>query len=113
MIPQIRPTELLRWLEAARAQGAPLVLDVREPAELRLASVKANGFELQSIPMGAIAARLNELDPTQPLAVLCHHGMRSLQVAAFLQSRGFTDVVNIAGGIDAWSTDLDPSIPRY
>lgn len=113
MIAQIRPSELPAWLDTARTHGAPMVLDVREPAELRMASVTADGFELVSIPMGLIPARLNELDPDQPIACLCHHGVRSMQVAAFLDSKGFAFVANIAGGINAWSAELDPSIPRY
>lgn len=113
MIAQVRPAELSDWLKSARALGEPVVLDVREPAELRAASVKADGFKLVTIPMGLIPPRLDELDPDQPVACLCHHGARSMQVAAFLQARGFSHVANIAGGIDAWSIELDPSIPRY
>ena len=113
MIAQVRPSQLTEWLETVRAHGEPLVLDVREPAELRMASVKANGFELVSIPMGVIPPRLDELDPGQPIACLCHHGARSMQVATFLRARWFAHVANIAGGINAWSAELDPSIPRY
>lgn len=113
MIAQVRPSELSEWLKSARALGDPVVLDVREPSELRLASVKADGFTLVTIPMGVIPPRLDELDPAQPVACLCHHGARSMQVAAFLQARGFAHVVNIAGGINAWSIELDPGIPRY
>lgn len=113
MIAQVRPSQLAAWLESVRVHGEPVVLDVREPFELQVASVKADGFELLTIPMGVIPPRLTELDPEQPVACLCHHGGRSMQVAAFLQSRGFSHVANIAGGINAWSAELDPSIPRY
>lgn len=113
MIAQIRPSQLAAWLESVRAHGEPVVLDVREPSELQVASVKADGFKLLTIPMGVIPPRLAELDPEQPIACLCHHGGRSMQVAAFLQSRGFSHVANIAGGINAWSAELDPTIPRY
>lgn len=113
MVSQIRPSQLSAWLETARAHGAPVVLDVREPAELALASVKADGFELLTIPMSVIPPRLSELDPEQPIACLCHHGGRSMQVASFLEARGFAHVANIAGGINAWSLELDPRIPRY
>ena len=112
MIAQIRPSELTSWLDAARALGEPVVLDVREPAELRTASVSAQGFTLLTIPMGTIPARLAELDPAQPIACLCHHGGRSMQVASFLQARGFAHVANIAGGIEAWSLERDPQVPR-
>lgn len=113
MITQIRPSQLSAWLDSARSHGEPVVLDVREPSELRVASVKADGFELLTIPMGVIPPRLNELDPAQPIACLCHHGARSMQVASFLRARGFAHVANIAGGINAWSAELDPTVPRY
>jgi rhodanese-related sulfurtransferase len=113
MIPQIRPAQLAAWLESARTEGNPIVLDVREPHELQQAHIQADGFEVVTIPMGSIPARLAELNPDQPIACLCHHGMRSMQVASFLHSHGFANVVNIAGGIHAWSAELDPSIPCY
>jgi len=113
MIAQVRPQDLAQWLQAQRAHGEPLVLDVREPHELQRASVTADGFTLLAIPMGTIPPRLAELDPQQPIACLCHHGGRSMQVANFLQSHGFAHVANIAGGIHAWSAELDPRIPVY
>ncbi len=113
MLTQIRPSQLAHWLESVRELGRPLVLDVREPYELKLASVRADGFELVSIPMGVIPPRLHELDPQRPVACLCHHGGRSMQVANFLKARGFAHVANIAGGIYAWSAELDPSVPHY
>ena len=113
MVSQIRPSELSTWLASARAHGEPVVLDVREPSELRVASIKADGFELLTIPMSVIPPRLNELNPGQPIACLCHHGARSMQVASFLKAKGFTHVANIAGGINAWSNELDPTVPRY
>lgn len=113
MIDQVRPRDLKAWLERVRAFGEPVVLDVREPAELQTASVQPDGFTLLTIPMGAVPARLSELDPRQPVACLCHHGGRSMQVASFLLGRGFSQVANVAGGIHAWADELDPSIPRY
>jgi len=113
MIAQVRPRDLQAWLHSMSAHGQPLVLDVREPVEVRTASVAADGFTLLTIPMGALMARLSELDPTQPVACLCHHGGRSMQVASFLLARGFSHVANIAGGIHAWADELDPRIPRY
>lgn len=113
MIEQVRPRDLSDWIAAARAFGEPVVLDVREPIELSAASVRAGDFKLVSIPMGSIPARLSELDPAQPIACLCHHGRRSMQVASFLGEHGFSHVVNIAGGIHAWADELDPSIGRY
>jgi rhodanese-related sulfurtransferase len=114
MIAQIRPAQIAEWLASERNDATePYVLDVREPHELQVASVKADGFKVLTIPMGTIPARLSELDPAQPVACLCHHGARSMQVANFLASRGFDTVVNIAGGIDAWSAEVDPTVPRY
>jgi rhodanese-related sulfurtransferase len=119
MIAQVRPADFSTWLQAARQSNpldAPLVLDVREPYELALARLgqgDGQGFRVIAMPMGSVPARLAELDPDQPIACLCHHGMRSMQVARFLVSNGFEQVVNIDGGIDAWSIDKDSSIARY
>jgi rhodanese-related sulfurtransferase len=90
-----------------------VVLDVREPWELQTACVKPAGFELLTIPMSLVPARLNELDRTRPVACLCHHGGRSMQVAAFLTQQGFKRVANIAGGIHAWSSQVDATVPCY
>ncbi len=113
MITQIRPSQLAAWLASVKEFGSPAVLDVREPYELRMASIKPDGFELITIPMGVIPPRLHELKPHQPIACICHHGARSMQVASFLKARGFEHVANIAGGINAWSAELDPTVPRY
>jgi len=104
--PDLSPSEFL----ARQAAGERWqLLDVREPWEISLASVDA----AVCIPMGEIAARLPELDPTLPVAVLCHSGIRSAQVAAALRATGFRRVANVTGGIDAWSLTVDPAIPRY
>jgi len=113
MIDQVRPQDLAAWLDHVRQFGSPVVLDVREPHELQMASIQADGFTLLTIPMGVIPPRLNELNPQQPIACLCHHGGRSMQAASFLKGRGFAHVANIAGGINAWSAEVDPTVPRY
>ena len=114
MIEQVTPSQLPAWLQAAADGGAlPLLLDVREPAEWQAASVRVGGAELLQLPMHSIPPRLSELDPERPVAVLCHHGGRSMQVAMFLAQRGFARVANVAGGIDAWALQLDPALPRY
>jgi rhodanese-related sulfurtransferase len=113
MIAQIRPTDLAAWFAAQHDHGAPVVLDVREPAELQTARVTANGFELIALPMGSIPQQLAQLDAKRPVACLCHHGARSMRVAVFLENQGFTRVANVAGGIDAWSLELDPTVARY
>jgi rhodanese-related sulfurtransferase len=114
MIDQVRPAGLAAWMRSHAADGtSAVVLDVREPAELRTASIKPDGFELMAIPMNDIAQRLSELDPDRPVACLCHHGARSQRVAMFLAANGFAAVANIAGGIDAWARELDPGVPCY
>jgi len=102
----LSPSEFLTRREAGELWQ---LLDVREPWEIGVASVD----EAVCIPMGEIAARLPELDPNLPVAVLCHSGIRSAQVAAVLRATGFRRVANVTGGIDAWSLTIDPSIPRY
>ncbi|MBX3610048.1 MAG: sulfurtransferase [Hydrogenophaga sp.] len=111
----ITPAHLDDWLRQHTVPGrpAPIVLDVREPAELQTACVSADGFELRHMPMRSVPARLHELERDHPIACLCHHGGRSAQVTQFLLNQGFTQVVNIHGGIDAWALQRDPSIPRY
>jgi rhodanese-related sulfurtransferase len=113
MIDQVSPRQLAAWASQHADQGRLLVLDVREPAELQIASVRPDGFDLLTVPMHDVPGRLNELDPDRPIACLCHHGGRSQQVAHFLLQRGFSCVANVAGGIDAWSTELDQVVPRY
>jgi rhodanese-related sulfurtransferase len=113
----IQPGHLDAWLTQVTSEAAadtlPVILDVREPWELQTASVKPAGFELRHIPMRSVPERLAELDRDQPIACLCHHGMRSAQVANFLINQGFTQVVNIHGGIHAWSQERDPAVPVY
>lgn len=120
MIPQLNPSSFAAWRDSAQASTAPalpLVIDVREPWELQTASVTPDGFTLLPMPMRDVPARLAELQETygsaHPIACLCHHGMRSLQVAQFLAQSGFTEVVNLQGGIDAWAQQIDPAVARY
>ena len=113
MIEQIRPAQMADWLQT-HAERQPLVLDVREPWEIQTASLPAvAGWDLITIPMGVLPARLHEFDKTRPVACLCHLGGRSMQVAMYLQHQGFATVANIAGGIHAWSLEYDPSVPVY
>lgn len=112
----IDPAQIDQWIAQARAASpgvVPTVLDVREPWELQSASVKAEGFELLVMPMRSVPARYLELERSQAIACLCHHGIRSAQVAHFLTNHGFEQVVNIHGGISAWSQQRDPSVPMY
>jgi rhodanese-related sulfurtransferase len=112
MVDQVRPSSLAAW--AADAGARPLLVDVREPWEVRTASLSPpEDFDVVTIPMNEIPARVQGLDPGRPVACLCHHGARSFRVAMFLEQQGFAKVANIAGGIDAWSQELDPGVPRY
>ena len=113
MIDQVQPAQLQDWITSQAAYGKTVLLDVREAWEVQTACVTAQGFELVNIPMHLIPPRLQELERTQPIAVLCHHGGRSMQVAAFLVQHGFSHVANIAGGINAWSSQVDTTVPRY
>ncbi len=114
MIEHIHPGDLQEWIAQAATHGRPLVLDVREAYELQQASLPPDAaYDLVHIPMGVIPPRLGELDASPPLACLCHHGTRSMHVAQFLERQGFAHVANITGGINAWSMQVDPRVPRY
>ncbi|HSV61302.1 MAG TPA: rhodanese-like domain-containing protein [Variovorax sp.] len=112
MIDQILPADLAAWF-GRDASAKALLLDVREPWEVQTASVTPRGFALLAIPMNEIPSRIEELRTYDRIACLCHHGARSQHVAAFLSQRGFVDLANVAGGIDAWARQLDPAVPRY
>lgn len=106
----IGPIELSALLTASAASSEPaVVVDVREPWEVQLASLPG----AVHIPMRDIPARFGELDRNSTIICLCHHGARSMQVAMFLEHQGFTDVCNLSGGIDAWSRQVDPAVPIY
>jgi rhodanese-related sulfurtransferase len=105
-IDEITPLDLKTRLDRGEKV---FVLDVREPEELALAAFP----DAAHIPMGDIPSRLTELDPDRETIVLCHHGVRSAQVAMYLARMGFERVINLAGGIDAWSLEADPAMPRY
>jgi adenylyltransferase/sulfurtransferase len=91
-------------------QGEKLVLiDVREPWEYNIA--KISGAQL--IPLGTLASEYKKLDPTAEIVMHCHMGMRSMDATQFLLQQGFKNVKNLTGGINAWSQQIDPSVPRY
>lgn len=100
------PRELKRRLDAGEA---PVVLDVREPDELALCAIAG----AQPIPMGDIPRRVGELDPERETVCVCHHGVRSANVAAWLANAGFERVYNLTGGIDRWARDVEPTMARY
>ncbi|HYQ70750.1 MAG TPA: rhodanese-like domain-containing protein [Gammaproteobacteria bacterium] len=104
---ELTPDECKAYLE--QATTSPLLLDVREPWEYRIVHLE----DSQLIPMREIPAMIGTLDPHQEIIVICHHGIRSRQVALFLEHQGFSDVVNLSGGLDAWARHTDPSLPTY
>jgi rhodanese-related sulfurtransferase len=99
--------ELKSWLSSDT--GSFELLDVREPWEFEVCRI--GGSRL--IPLGQLPARLSELQLDRPTVVICHHGVRSLRAAAFLEHCGFGDVVNLSGGIDAWARTVEPGMPVY
>ena len=103
---EISVEELAQW---QTGQERFVLLDVREESEIAAASLPG----ALHIPMREIPARIGELDPGDRIAVLCHVGGRSERVAEFLKMRGYANVYNVEGGIDAYSLRIDPAIPRY
>ncbi len=104
-------TELWAYLQSVSKEKTPppLLLDVREPWEFehcRLAHSKL-------VPMRQIPDYATQLDPEQETVVICHHGIRSRQVAQYLESLGFTNLINLTGGVEAWANDIDPEMKRY
>lgn len=87
----------------------PLLIDVREADEFALCHIEA----ARLIPMNSIPTRLAEIPQDVPVLIHCHHGGRSMKVTHFLRSKGYTQVSNVKGGIDAWSLKVDPKVPRY
>ncbi|MEM7673070.1 MAG: molybdopterin-synthase adenylyltransferase MoeB [Verrucomicrobiota bacterium] len=95
------------WLEA---EGESVVLvDVREPFEVEICQIDGS----LTIPMGQVPERLSDFSSDKTYVIQCHHGSRSLQVTEFLRHQGFSKVTNMAGGIDAWAAELEPSMARY
>jgi len=107
MVEELSPREV-----AARLKASPtnvVLLDVREPDEREAAVILPS----LHIPMREVPSRTDELPKDKEIVVYCHGGTRSMMIAGFLESRGFRRVANLAGGIDAWSVTVDPSVPRY
>ncbi|MEY4752449.1 MAG: hypothetical protein RJA44_124 [Pseudomonadota bacterium] len=111
---QVRVRDLRPLVQELVRDGRQLLLlDVRDPWERQLAQMTLPGATTLAIPMPQVPQRLAELDPDWDVLVLCHHGMRSLQVAWFLSQQGYPYTYNIMGGIDAWAAEIDPSVARY
>lgn len=108
-VPELTPNELIRRWPGATEDPGVVLLDVREPQELELAALPG----ALHVPMRQVPERLEELPRDKPVVVFCHAGGRSRRVAEFLAASGFEPVFNLAGGIDAWSREVDSGVPRY
>jgi rhodanese-related sulfurtransferase len=106
---EIRPSDFVKRWPGDAHREAVVLLDVREHDELERAALSF----ARHIPMAQVPTRIAELDPDATIVVMCHGGMRSLQVAHFLVTQGFSTVMNLSGGIDAWAREVDSTIPRY
>jgi rhodanese-related sulfurtransferase len=106
MLPEISARDLA---EKLKGPNPPVVVDVREPHEF--AYCRLPGAQLK--PLGQIATWAAELDPEAEIVLLCHSGARSAHATLYLRRLGFKNTHNLRGGIDAWSLQVDPSVPRY
>jgi rhodanese-related sulfurtransferase len=103
---EIQPEEVKRLRDA----GEDLVfLDCREPWEYQAAHIDGT----KHIPMQDIPARIQELDPDEHIVVICHHGVRSMNVTAWLRQQGYEKAQSVSGGIDRWSRVVDSRVPTY
>ena len=102
----ITPRELKERLDTG---NSPVLLDVREPHEYSLAHLEGSVL----IPLGTLPESLGQLDREREIVAYCHHGMRSADAVGFLLQQGFKNVKSLVGGIDAWSVQVDSSVPRY
>lgn len=106
--PKVRQLSVTALAERKKQGTSPRLIDVRTPSEWETARVE--GAELLDSPL---MEQLSDLPKETPLAFLCHHGHRSGRVAEQMIAQGFTEIYNVQGGIDAWSAEVDPSVPRY
>lgn len=103
-------TITVRDLKARMDKGDKIfLLDVREPHEYSLAKIEGSVL----IPLGQVPHSLKQLDPSAEIVAYCHKGMRSADAVGFLLQQGFSNVKNLIGGIEAWSIEIDQTVPRY
>jgi rhodanese-related sulfurtransferase len=105
---QLPAPELSGWLDDG-GREAPVLLDVREPWEFDICRIP--GSECR--PLSAIGAWIDSIEDGRPIVCICHHGVRSLQVAAVLERRGCREIYNLVGGVDAWARQVDPAMATY
>ncbi len=103
---QLRPLAAKALLDAPQP---PQVLDVREAWEVERCMLPGS----ICIPLGQLMSRCCELDPSRPVLVVCHHGVRSWRAGRLLESLGFSSVINLAGGVEAWACEVEPTMARY
>jgi rhodanese-related sulfurtransferase len=100
--------ELAAWI-ADPARPTPVLLDVREQWEYETCHIDGS----LPVPMNTIPGQLDKLDRDTPTVCICHHGGRSMHVAEFLEGNGFTRITNLTGGMHAWATQVDRTMPTY
>ena len=98
-----------RQLAEHLQSSSPFLLDVREPWEFDICNIEGS----INIPMSQIMVRAEEILENEEIVVICHHGIRSMQVAGFLEPRGEATLINLDGGVDAWARDIDPAMAVY
>ena len=103
----ISPEELKELLDLGT--NAPRLIDVREPWEYAICRIEGS----ENIPLEELPARTGELDRDRETVFICHHGMRSRQIAGWLESMGFLRALNLDGGVDAWAQSVDPDMQQY
>lgn len=104
----ITAPELTSWLQDSALEN-PVLLDVREPWEFAICHISGS----QLMPMNTVPDQASNLDSEQTIVCICHHGMRSRQVALYLEQQGFTQLINLTGGVHAWATQVDDKMPTY
>ncbi len=104
---EMSPPQLRDYLE--HTDTDPQLLDVREPWEFKLCQLAGSTL----IPLGKLHQKLDQLDSQKETIVICHHGIRSRQAGMYLERNGFSNVINLSGGVDAWALEIDPNMNIY
>ncbi len=104
---ELSAQELKLYLDNTKATS--FLLDVRQPWEYDVCKLENS----TSMPMSQIPVRLNELDQNREIIVICHHGIRSRSVGRYLEQAGFTNIINLSGGVDQWAKTVDKTMPTY
>lgn len=106
---RLNSTEALSEATGAEQKKSALLLDVREPWEFETCHIPGSVL----MPMHTVPARMQELEPDDEIICICHHGGRSMQVVGFLMRQGFSNVINLSGGVHAWANEVDSTMPTY